>query len=274
MKKVTGRAIQKTPLLARDQCVLELSRQSNPKGVLPPGGCYVIKLDNPKPDAAGACWRKYERAKLFFCYTRSRLTVGVLSLMTVLAARGQVCYTITDLGTLGGSFSIGTNINARGQVVGIARITGDSNEHAFLYSAGHMQDLGTLGGNSSYASSINDWGQVVGASTISGDTTAQHAFLYSAFHMKDIGTLGGSLSYAEGMNNRGQVVGRSSLVTGSRDLYPFLYGGGHMVNLNSLLPRNSGWILDDAISINDAGEIVGGGTHNGLSRAFRMTPVR
>ncbi len=166
-------------------------------------------------------------------------------------------------------------VDNRGQIVGGSGITGDTTaQHAFLYSAGHMQDLGTLGGNSSYASSINDWGQVVGASTITGDTTAQHAFLYSAFHMKDIGTLGGSLSYAEGMNNRGQVVGRSSLVTGSRTLYPFLYSGGHMANLNSLLPRNSGWILDDALSINDAGEIVGGGTHNGLNRAFRMTPVR
>jgi hypothetical protein len=70
------------------------------------------------------------------------------------------------------------------------------------------------------------------------------------------------------MNNHGQVVGRSSLVTGSRVLYPFLYSGGHVANLNSLLPLNSGWILDDAISINDAGEIVGGGTHNGLSRGF------
>jgi hypothetical protein len=60
------------------------------------------------------------------------LGVGILGLMTVLAARGQVCYTITDLGTLGGSFSIGTNINARGQVVGISSLTGDSSEHAFF----------------------------------------------------------------------------------------------------------------------------------------------
>jgi hypothetical protein len=57
-------------------------------------------------------------------------------------------------------------------------------------------------------------------------------------------------------------------------LYAFLYSGGQMANLNSLLPPNSGWTLTEAVSINDAGQIVGVGTLNGQDRAFRLTPVR
>jgi probable HAF family extracellular repeat protein len=299
-------------------------------------------------------------------YTRSALSMGFLCLMTVLASGGQVCYTITDLGTLGGSFSTAIGVNNRGQVVGFSGITNDMNEHAFLYSghqiqdlgtlggdeseayginnhgqiagisnltvnggfthaflysaghmqdlgtlggsfsaanginnrgqvvgssgvtgdpaashaflysAGHMQDLGTFGGTQSYASSINDWGQVAGASLPAGDSSSEHAFLYSRHHMEDLGTLGGSLSSATCINNRGQVVGRSSLIASLGPFgpqYAFLYSNGRMINLNSLLPPNSGWTLDDAVGINDAGQIVGVGSHNGLARAFLMTPV-
>jgi probable HAF family extracellular repeat protein len=175
--------------------------------------------------------------KYLFYYTRSMLSVGVLGLMTVLAARGQVCYTITDLGTLGGSFSVGTNINARGQVVGISRITGDSNEHAFLYSAGHMQDLGTFAGDSA-AYSINNHGQVVGVSYITVQENPTHAFLYSAGHLQDLGTLGSSFSGANGINNRGQIVGGYRITGDTAAEHAFLYSAGHMQDLGTLGGNN------------------------------------
>jgi probable HAF family extracellular repeat protein len=49
--------------------------------------------------------------------------------------------TLTDLGTLGGSWSRATAINDKGQVVGEAATTGDLASHAFLYSKGTMIDL-------------------------------------------------------------------------------------------------------------------------------------
>src|SRR5437016_12602987 len=73
-----------------------------------------------------------------------------LALAASFAAQAQT-YTITDLGTLGGSFSVALGVNSRGQVIGNSFTTGDQALHAFIYSDGRMRDLGTLGGSSSSA---------------------------------------------------------------------------------------------------------------------------
>lgn len=53
-------------------------------------------------------------------------------------------YTVTDLGTLGGSSSYAYGINARGQVVGCSDTTGDATGHAFLYSSSAMTTTSRL----------------------------------------------------------------------------------------------------------------------------------
>src|SRR6516162_2580566 len=100
----------------------------------------------------------------FYFYTRSMLKVGFLCLLLLSAAKGQPGYTITDLGTLGGSFSVASGINNGGQVVGFSPLSDGAPSHAFLYSGGQMLDLGTLGGSGSGANAINDRGQIVGYS--------------------------------------------------------------------------------------------------------------
>ena len=71
---------------------------------------------------------------------------------------------MTDLGTLGGSYSWATAINARGQVVG-SSTTESSEGHFFLWQNGTMTDLGTLGGSAIFVNGINARGQIVGSST-------------------------------------------------------------------------------------------------------------
>ena len=45
-----------------------------------------------------------------------------------------------------------------------------------------------------------------------------------------------------------------------------------VVHLSTLLPPNSGWDDLGAAAVNDRGQIVGEGSHNGLFRAFLLTP--
>src|SRR5207253_2012318 len=93
-------------------------------------------------------------------------------------ALAQVIYTVRDLGTLGGTFSVGNGINASGQVTGLAYT--NTSFHAFRTTAtGTLSDpgadLGTLGGTRSVGHGINDSGQVTGGSSPPGDPAYGHA---------------------------------------------------------------------------------------------------
>lgn len=168
---------------------------------------------------------------------------------------GAATYTVTDLGTLGGTSSVANAINANGQVVGYST-TASGETHAFLYSGSKMTDLGTLGGSYSTAAAINTSGQVVGSAYGSADTYT-HAFLYSAATgMTDLGTLsGGAYSDAYGINATGQVVGQS--VDSTWHSYAFVYSGGTMSYLSSLAAFPGGSYGNEARAINDAGQVAG-----------------
>lgn len=155
--------------------------------------------------------------------------------------------------------------------------------HAFVYSKGAFTDLGTLAGMSSAATALNDAGSVVGSSYVSGD--ASHAFLWRSGKMTDLGTLGGPSSYADAIAPNNDVVGAADTTTvdssasnGSNSgglvhvSHAFLWRNGKMTDLNSLLPANSGWTLQEATGINSKGQIVGFGIHDNLGiRPFLLT---
>lgn len=166
----------------------------------------------------------------------------------------------------GMNWSAAYGINNTGTVVGDGRLANGTFQGLVWNPDGTVTTLGTLGGSSSQASAVNSSGEVVGfASLASG---YQHAFAATGGTMSDLGTLGGS-SYAYGVNDSGEVVGYSYLTDG--DLHAFLYYDGTMLDLNSLLPANSGWVLEGAFGINDAGQITGTGLYDGQSTAFLMT---
>jgi len=126
-------------------------------------------------------------------------------------------------------------------------------------------NVGTVGGSFSSAHALNNSGQVVGVSTIAGDTET-HGFVYASGTITDIGTLGGPASEANAINNLGQVVGSS--VDAGGNSRAILWEKGTLKDLNSLLNTNSGWQLETALFINDAGRIVGRGSYNGSVRWF------
>ncbi len=91
-------------------------------------------------------------------------------------------YTITDLGTLGGTFSDVGGVNNQGAVSGFSTLPGDMVTHAFLWQRGQMTDLGTLGGPDSRApeaSPPNDRSEVAGFSDTSNPDPNGEDFLWS-----------------------------------------------------------------------------------------------
>ena len=90
------------------------------------------------------------------------------------------------------------------------------------------------------------------------------AFLYSQGVMTDIGTLGGTFSEGLGINDAGQVTGTS--YTSDHVQHAFLYSNGTVIDLNTVLDpvTGSGWNLQDAWDINDAGQIVANGFKDGI----------
>ena len=176
-------------------------------------------------------------------------------------SRGSAIFTVTDLGTLGGSTSYAWAVNASGQVVGEA-MNSAGNYRAFAYWQGKMIDLGTLGGDfSSAAFGINDSGQIVG--TASTATNADHAFLFSfaTGTMIDLGTLGGNNSSAAAINNHGIVVGEAELPSGSSRA--FFYANGTMHDLGTL-----GGDFSAARAIDDNNVIVGNSETSSFNPMF------
>ena len=194
---------------------------------------------------------------------------------------------IHELPLLGGDtvgFAFGLNDN--GEIVGSTGLCSNTTlppivpagQHAVLWRKdGSAIDLGNLGGPpNNVATSINNRGEVVGTSVSSKDDNI-HAFLWTKdTGMQDLGTLPGAVVTAapccNSINDRGEVVGFS--IDGSGNIRAVQWQDKVEMDLNTLIPADSPWYLQQASSINDVGEIVGSGLINGNVHAFLATPSR
>ncbi|MGH9666312.1 MAG: hypothetical protein ACRD9L_17935, partial [Bryobacteraceae bacterium] len=173
-----------------------------------------------------------------------------------------------DLGAFGGgNWSAAYAVNSQDQVAGYGMIASGVFRGFFWDPYSGYAVLGTLGGANSYAMALNDAGQVAGSSSLASGAT--HAFLYTDGAMRDLGSLGGS-SYAYGLNSSGEVVGYSSL-SGGGDSHAFAVINGVLFDLNNLLAPGSDWLLTAAYGVNESGQIVGTGWHDGQLHAFLAT---
>lgn len=169
----------------------------------------------------------------------------------------------------------GTEINNRGQVVGVAAVSGGA-RRAVIWNQGVPTDLGTLPGfSSSWATAINDAGQVVGHAytgtgsygegTFNADpkTTTGRAFTWLNGSLRELAAIDGAVwTVANGINRDGDVVGYSFTRTGD---VAFINQQGSVQDLNRVLGGNSCIAFD----LNDAGQIAVGCGY----RAFRLTPT-
>jgi len=189
-------------------------------------------------------------------------------------------------------------ISATGQVVGRCLLTSGL-EGPFLYDS-RTRKMTLLAVPAPYthgdACQVNDKGEIIGE--VSTADCTQHAALWRGGRMIDLKEPPGEANGGGvGINNSGEAVGSCGVKNGpagafllflrkhapnvsALQSYPptpahaFVYREGKMQDLNTLIPKDAGWVLTDACGINDRGQIVGNGEHNGQQRAFLLTPLR
>lgn len=189
-------------------------------------------------------------------------------------------------------FTGGRSINDHGDVVGAATRgfpSQDPHQAALIYSNKivYLKDtnlpfasptiVGELLGN-------NNQRQAVGYGLLTRELFARvnaFAFLWENGEVTVLPALGDESATAVAINDRGQIVG-SSFAGPSSPLrlwsppptVPYFYGravlweSGLVTDLNTLLPANSGWVLQSAMDINSAGQIIGIGHKDGNPSAF------
>jgi probable HAF family extracellular repeat protein len=195
-------------------------------------------------------------------------------------------YTVTDLGTLGGTLSFAMGINDRGLVDGFSTVPG-GDQHAFVWRDGVMTDLGTPGGPNS---GLGFWGETPnerGAIALTGETSTLdphneqfcsgfnsfffapatpyqcRPFVWQDGTITPLPTFGGPNGAANQINDLGQVVGTAETPsvdptcaapgTQVLELYPALWQRDAIYRLPVLSGDDSA-VVD---TINDRGQAAG-----------------
>jgi probable HAF family extracellular repeat protein len=171
------------------------------------------------------------------------------------------------------------SINAAGQVVG-AYTSASGDKHALYWDATiggrDLHELVSAGGSISEAASINDAGLIVGWGTDADGTSRAFCCDLATGQVQHVGGEGESLAFS--VNNAGTAVGRFQYERPSLYDHALVWdpAAGVAQALGDLLGEDSGWNLEVAWSINDAGQIAGYGGHHvnddWRASSFRLTP--
>jgi probable HAF family extracellular repeat protein len=200
-------------------------------------------------------------------------------------------YTVIDLGTVDGPFSIAFDVNDETRVVGGTTVPGGA-QHAFRWKNNKMHDLGTLGGLNSQASGRGERAELAilsdtrDADPLQEDFCGLHsgqicrAARWQHGALTELPTLGGVNSAALEINNRGEIVGASDDGTIDTACRPPQKSRFQAVVWSAKaekpqkLPPLSGDEVALALKNNDNGQVVGtsGSCANTFLGGFALGP--
>lgn len=199
-------------------------------------------------------------------------------------------------------------VNEFGQVVGdyapdAGRLPDIVERRPFLWRDGMRQELDRLPGYVAGTALDINWAGGAAGWSGSVDAAVSRAVLWRHGTAEDLGTLhGDSNSQALDINASGHVVGWSGASVEFEAVRPtrredamnpgwsdisepsltraFIWRNGEMFDLNQIAVHHENgvqttltdWVFVEATAINDAGQIVGTGFHNGEMRGFLLTP--
>jgi len=179
------------------------------------------------------------------------LWIGAVAIWALPAlACGEAAYTVTDLGTFGGSVSSARAVNNAGQVIGWVLQTPPPSWNYLWDPEGGVTNLNGLLGARTGPADINDLGEIAYVAHL-GVPEEQHAFLWDGVGAsEDLGAFGPLR-----MNNTGMVVGTVDGETWRWHTVVWDREDGF---------RDIGALSSDAWSypydVNDLGEVVGEST--------------
>ena len=191
--------------------------------------------------------------------------IGILSGGSLLVGIPNSYTNLGDFDTYSyGLYQSVVALNNSGQAAIMGRVS-EGGFVAYLYTPGvGITNLGsvTLGG-SAIPEGINSSGWVVGNSSFDGYANGA-GFLYTP----GTGMINlGALTDAHSVNDSGQVVGSEST---DAMIYSMATG---VVDLNTLVSA-PGWTLQNAIAINNSGQITGtGSSPSGYTHSFLLIPM-
>ncbi|MBZ5609915.1 MAG: HAF repeat-containing protein [Acidobacteriia bacterium] len=179
--------------------------------------------------------------------------LGLLISLTALLS-GDTIYSVTNLGSWGGSSSMGYQINDSGSVIGWAETVAGVQQAFQSPGGGPIQPLSFPSASDSYAYGINGSGAIVGTSYVNGQP---HGTVWTGSGVTDLG----AGIYAMGINNAGVIIGSNG--------HAFKLQNGAYQDLGAL----PGGDWSSAYGINDAGTVVGyGDLASGLFRGIVWDP--
>ena len=211
--------------------------------------------------------------RIFWASWSIRWGLGTIVLLCFKLASAQTVYSVTDLGTFGGTFGCAMSLNQKGWAE-VMETTPTGNMHAGIWVDGLKIDFGTFGGPNSSENwgGINDSGVVVGFAETSTPAPNGEDFCFFGtglicrpFHwaggkMIQLPTLGGNNGWANTVNDRGQMVGAAENTTPDPSCSPFQ--SVRPVIWEKRLARDLSTLPGDpdgtANSINNRGQVVGG----------------